>query len=73
MVDIHSHILFNFDDGPETIGESVHIIRMLEHTGVKHIVLTPHFYPSFISVREFALKRENRDSYNIGYSGHKKN
>ena len=72
MVDIHSHILFNFDDGPETIGESVHIIRMLEHTGVKHIVLTPHFYPSFISVREFALKRENRTRTILGIPDTKK-
>ena len=42
MVDIHSHILYGLDDGPETLEESVAMIRIAAAAGTTDIVATPH-------------------------------
>jgi protein-tyrosine phosphatase len=42
MVDIHSHILHGLDDGPETLEESVAMIRVAAASGTTDIVATPH-------------------------------
>lgn len=43
MIDIHSHILQDIDDGSKSIEESVNIIKNAIQNGVKAIVLTPHY------------------------------
>lgn len=43
MIDIHSHILNNIDDGCKTIEESLELLRLAESYGVSDIILTPHF------------------------------
>ena len=43
MIDIHCHILPNFDDGAADLHESIAMARMAEASGVKAIVATPHF------------------------------
>lgn len=43
MIDIHNHILFGVDDGPETIEESMELVRDMLSKGVTHIIVTPHF------------------------------
>lgn len=43
MIDIHTHILFNVDDGSDTITESVALIRFAAKSGVTGIILTPHY------------------------------
>lgn len=43
MVDIHCHILPNFDDGAEHLSESVAMAHMAADSGVTAIVATPHF------------------------------
>lgn len=43
MIDIHSHILPNIDDGSKSLEESITIIKKLEQLGFTDIVLTPHF------------------------------
>lgn len=43
MIDMHNHILFGVDDGPETIEESMELIKEASSKGVTHIVFTPHF------------------------------
>ncbi len=42
-VDIHSHILYNIDDGSKTLEESIEIIKQHIEMGFKDIVLTPHY------------------------------
>ena len=42
MIDIHTHILPNIDDGAQTIEESVEILKKALDEGVKAIVATPH-------------------------------
>ena len=43
MIDIHSHILPNIDDGARELSESINIIKKAVSNGVTDIVVTPHF------------------------------
>jgi len=43
MIDMHNHTLFGVDDGPETIEESMELIKEASNKGVTHIIVTPHF------------------------------
>ncbi len=42
MIDIHTHILPGIDDGPQTIEESIEILRKAADAGIGAIVATPH-------------------------------
>ncbi len=41
-VDLHSHLLPGIDDGVQTVEESLEIIRVLQESGIQHIITTPH-------------------------------
>lgn len=43
MTDIHSHILFNVDDGSQSIEESIELIKKLKSIGFNNIIFTPHY------------------------------
>lgn len=43
MIDIHSHILYDTDDGANSIEESIAIIKELISIGYDSIILTPHY------------------------------
>lgn len=43
MIDIHSHILPNVDDGSESLSESLELVKEAIKLGISDIVLTPHF------------------------------
>jgi protein-tyrosine phosphatase len=45
MVDIHSHILPNIDDGASSLEESIEMLEASVASGVDAIVATPHLYP----------------------------
>lgn len=53
LVDIHTHLLFDIDDGAENIDESMQMIEMWIKQGVNAVVATPHF----------DLKRDNRELF----------
>ena len=42
MVDIHTHILPGFDDGPSTVEQTRQMLAAAEQGGTKTLVLTPH-------------------------------
>lgn len=42
MVDLHTHILFGWDDGAETIDDSVAMARLASDNGTTVIAATPH-------------------------------
>lgn len=44
MIDFHTHILPELDDGSNSAKESVVLLKRLKEQGVNHVVLTPHFY-----------------------------
>ena len=43
MIDIHSHIMYETDDGCKTKKDALETIKNLEKIGFKQIVLTPHY------------------------------
>jgi len=42
MIDLHSHLLYGLDDGPETPEDSYEIIRHMSSFGFTELVPTPH-------------------------------
>lgn len=42
MIDLHTHILPNFDDGAASIEESLRMCRMAKEDGINTLVATPH-------------------------------
>ena len=43
MIDIHTHILYDIDDGCTSMEQSIETIKKLELLGFSKIILTPHF------------------------------
>ena len=42
MIDIHSHIVFDVDDGPKSLEESLNLISESYRQGVRTLVSTSH-------------------------------
>ncbi len=42
-IDIHTHILWNVDDGPKSFVESAAMLRLADAEGTRHIIATPHY------------------------------
>lgn len=59
MVDIHTHILPEMDDGASSLEESLEMCAAAAESGVKTIVATPHFYDVTVA-DAFLEKREAR-------------
>ncbi len=59
MIDLHSHILYDIDDGPETMYESMRLCEMGVEYGIDRIAATSHLYnPEEIG--EFVHNRNER-------------
>lgn len=59
MIDIHCHILPDFDDGASSLDEALEMARMALYSGVTQIVATPHFRgePEFLEQQELIDQR----------------
>lgn len=44
MIDIHSHILPELDDGSRSLAESLEMARIAAEDGITHMVATPHMF-----------------------------
>lgn len=42
MIDIHSHLLYQVDDGPLVLEDSLILLKQAEENGVTDMILTPH-------------------------------
>ena len=42
MIDIHSHYLFDVDDGPVHLEDTLEVLRLAAADGTELIVATPH-------------------------------
>ncbi len=59
MVDIHTHILPDIDDGPKKEEESLRLCRMAVHNDIHEIVVTPHIY-KLDQIDEFIQEVKNK-------------
>ncbi len=58
MIDFHTHVLADFDDGPKDAAESRKIVEELKRQGVTTILSTSHFYPYEESPESFLSRRD---------------
>lgn len=60
MIDIHAHILWGVDDGPETLEESVELVKLAVQEGIGTLVATSHaLHPSYHADREEVEEKVN--------------
>lgn len=59
MIDFHTHIMPEIDDGSSSDYESVELLKMLKEQGVNKVLLTPHFYAYSSSAETFDELRES--------------
>lgn len=63
MIDIHAHILPGIDDGPKTIREAIHMLRIASEKGVHTIAATAHcniddLYGNFYHEKYYSIFKE---------------
>ena len=61
MIDWHSHVLPQMDDGSKSVEESLTMLKMQSEQGVDTVIATPHFYANDESVESFLQRR--REAY----------
>lgn len=59
MIDIHSHVLFDMDDGAEDLATSIELCRDSYMNGCDSLVLTPHFF-EYSYLEDFVEERDMR-------------
>lgn len=47
MYDLHCHFIPGIDDGAQTAAEALELLRLAQHNGISHIVMTPHIHPGY--------------------------
>lgn len=47
MIDFHSHIVYDVDDGSNSIDTSLKILKLAEKVGFNNIILTPHYMEDY--------------------------
>lgn len=52
MIDIHSHILPEIDDGSRSIDETMEMLKEAENAGFREIITTPHYFEGYYEVDE---------------------
>ena len=50
MIDFHSHILPNIDDGSKSVGETFHLIEEAKQAGFNEIISTSHYMEDFYEI-----------------------
>ena len=72
LIDIHCHILPKVDDGPDSVEESLKILKDMRRQGIKHVIVTPHYRPEMFEPsmkRVIYSYRHLRDiAYDMGVS-----
>ena len=43
MTDIHSHLLYDVDDGSKSIEDSVELLSRMKQIGFDNVIITPHY------------------------------
>lgn len=61
VVDFHSHVLPQIDDGSASVEESVAMLQMEAEQGIRHVIATPHFYASHDNLDKFIERRTHAE------------
>ena len=64
MIDLHSHLIFNVDDGPSDLTESMKMLENAYGVGFTNIIATPHFIKNSKYISEANDNREIIDIIN---------
>ena len=75
MIDIHTHILYNVDDGSDTLEESIAMLKKAALAGVTDIIVTPHYtgveeYDRFKVEAAYGILKEKVEQLNINVKLH---
>ena len=57
LIELHSHVLPQFDDGSESVEMSVAILRRMAEHGVGTVCATSHYYRQQNSIETFCARR----------------
>lgn len=61
MIDFHTHILHNIDDGAKSLKKAVKMLEGAYEKGTEVVVLTPHYYPTDNDyLQEYLCNRKKR-------------
>lgn len=58
MIDFHSHIIFDVDDGAKTIENSVKMILEAEKAGYTDIIATPHYMEGYYEIEKNDIREK---------------
>ncbi|MFR2535237.1 MAG: tyrosine-protein phosphatase [Clostridia bacterium] len=61
MVDTHSHIVYNVDDGAKTIQDSVQMLKEAQKAGFTDVILTPHYMETYYEVETEQIQENIRE------------
>ena len=56
MIDVHSHILNNVDDGSDSIESTIENLKKAEKAGFSDIILTPHYIEEYYENKKDIIK-----------------
>lgn len=65
IIDLHSHILPQMDDGSQSAAMSVQMLKWLQEQGVKWVCATSHYYAHEERIEQF-LKRRRQAVFELG-------
>lgn len=58
MLDMHTHILYGVDDGPQTIEGTIQMLKAAVEEGITDLVVTPHAYNPKYNVKQEVMHRQ---------------
>lgn len=64
MIDLHTHLLWDWDDGPDDRAQALAMCRMAEKDGTKAVCLTPHLFRANRHGDELGILRQRMVEFN---------
>lgn len=58
MIDFHSHVIFDVDDGARTIEDSIEMLLEAEKAGYTEIIATPHYIEGYYEVSKHKISEK---------------
>jgi len=58
FADLHSHILWDVDDGPKKMEKSIQMLKKASLDGIRHMVATPHYITGYYTYNNDEILRK---------------